>query len=100
MIQPVAGPSIFQEFLEQHGEGLHHIAYDCNNVPMEERVQEFKKRGFELAQGGSWMGDNHFGFFESEETGTCFETIEFASDWEYPEPDEWFPPQAAALQSS
>lgn len=100
VIQPVAGPSIFQEFLDQHGEGLHHIAYDCNNLPMGERVQEFKKRGFELAQGGSWMGDNHFGFFESEETGTCFETIEFAGDWEYPEPDEWFPPQAATLQSS
>ena len=63
-------------------------------------MQEFKKRGFELAQGGSWMGDNHFGLFESEETGTCFETTEFADGWEWPEPDEWFPPRAAALQSS
>ena len=66
---------------------------------MEERVQEFKKRGFELPPGGSWMGINHFALFESEETGNCFETTRFASDWEWPKPDEWFPPQAAVLQS-
>lgn len=38
------------------------------------------------------MGKNHFAFFETEmETTTCFETIEFPSDWTFPEPDEWFP---------
>ena len=94
VIQPISGPTIFQNFLDKQGEGVHHIAYDCNNVPMKERVKIFAERGLELAQGGSWRGDNHFAFFESEETGTCFETIEFAGNWEYPEPDEWFPAEA------
>lgn len=92
VIQPVSGANIFQEFLAQHGEGIHHIAYDMHGKPFAERVDEFEKRGFKMVQGGSWMGKNHFAFFETEgATGTCFETYEFPSDWDYPEPDEWFP---------
>lgn len=95
VIQPVSGPTIFQDFLDKQGEGVHHIAYDCNNIPMADRIKMFKERGLDLAQGGSWRGDNAFAFFESEETGTCFETISFEDGWDYPEPDEWFPPEAA-----
>lgn len=94
VIQPISGANIFQEFLDTHGEGIHHIAYDCNNLPFEERIKEFEKRGWKFAQGGSWMGRNHFAFFVEdgiEKTGTCFETISFPTDWDYPEPDKWFP---------
>ena len=97
---PGSGPTIFEEFLEQKGEGVHHIAYDCNGVPMEERVRLFRERGFECVQGGKWRGDNEFIFFESEETGTCFETITFEEGWEYPEPDEWFPVEAGLEKKS
>lgn len=95
VIQPVSGPSIFQDFLDAHGEGVHHIAYDCNDIPFEERLREFEARGFKMVQGGSWMHRNHFAFFTETEdrTGTCFETYEFPDDWEYPEPEEWFPEQ-------
>ena len=91
VIQPLSGPTIFQEFLDKQGEGIHHIAYDCNNIPWEDRLAEFEKRGFVLAQGGDFRGENKFAFFESEETGTCFETIAFREGYVYPEPDEWFP---------
>lgn len=38
------------------------------------------------------MGQNHFAFFETEDaTTTCFETYEFPPDWDYPEPEAWFP---------
>ena len=91
VIQPVSGATIFQEFLEQHGEGIHHIAYDCNGVPFEERIKGFKEKGFEMVQGGNW-GGNRFAFFETEATtGTCFETYHFPEGFEFPEPDEIFP---------
>ena len=45
----------------------------------------------EVAQGGSWRGENHFAVGERAETGTCFETIQFEEGGDYPEPDEWFP---------
>ena len=92
IIEPVSGPTIFAEFLERHGGGIHHLAYDCNNVPFEQRIAEFARRGFRLVQSGSWMGRNHFASFETEHaTTTCFETYSFPDDWEYPEPEEWYP---------
>lgn len=93
IIQPLSGPNIFSDFLHDHGEGVHHVAYDCNDIPFNDRLAEFTKRGFgPPAQSGSWMGKNHFAFFNTEEeTTTCFETIYFPVDWEFPEPDDWFP---------
>lgn len=97
VIEPVSGPTIFQEFLDEKGEGLHHVAYDCNGVAMEERVRGFRERGFECVQSGKWMvgGENEFAFFENRDggggLGTCFETIKFEEGWGWPEPDEWFP---------
>ena len=92
LIEPISGPSIFAEFLDRHGEGLHHVAYDCHGIPLAERVAEFARRGFALVQSGSWLGTNHFAFFETEEaTTTCLETYVFPEDWTYPEPDAWYP---------
>ncbi|MGA2023717.1 MAG: VOC family protein [Steroidobacteraceae bacterium] len=88
LIQPLSGRTIFQEFLDRHGEGIHHIAFDCNGIPFPARLAEFERRGFKLSQGGSWMGTNHFAFFDTEgDTTTCIETYAFPDDWTYPEQD-------------
>lgn len=62
---------------------------------MEERVKAFNERGWQCTQSGTWCvgGENHFAFFEKEGAETCFETIEFQEGWDWPEPDEWFPPK-------
>lgn len=92
LMEPLWGPSIFQDFLEEHGDGLHHVAYDCKDRPWDERIAELEGRGFKMVQGGKWKGQNAFAFFgTTEATGTIFETYQFPEDWEYPEPDEWFP---------
>lgn len=93
LMEPISGPTIFAEFLERHGKGIYHIAYDCNNVPFEQRLGEFARRGFQVVQSGSWLGKNHFAFFETEgATTTCLETYIFPEGWEYPEPEERYPP--------
>ncbi len=95
LMEPVSGQTIFAEFLERHGEGIHHMAFDCNGIAFEQRIAEFARRGFPLVQSGSWLGRNHFAFFETERATTaCFETYTFPEDWQYPEPEEWYPPQA------
>jgi methylmalonyl-CoA/ethylmalonyl-CoA epimerase len=68
---------------------------------MEERIKGFRERGFECLQSGKWMvgGVSEFAFFESKVLGTCFETIGFEEGWDYPEPDEWFPPEAGGENS-
>ncbi len=92
LMEPLWGPSIFKDFLELNGTALHHVAYDCNSAPWEERLAELEARGFRVVQSGKWMGRNAFAFFETDNaTGTTFETYHFPEDWEYPEPESWYP---------
>ncbi|MEH6442725.1 MAG: VOC family protein [Oceanospirillaceae bacterium] len=92
IMEPLWGPTIFQDYLDKQGDGLQHIAYDCNNAPWDERVAELESRGFKCVQSGKWMGQNAFAFFDTiDATGTIFETYHFPQDWVYPEPDEWYP---------
>ncbi len=94
IIEPISGATIFADFLEAHGEGIHHMAYDCNNIPLEQRKTEFARRGFPLIQSGSWLGENHFAFFETEAaTTSCFETYTLPKGWKYPEPEERYSPE-------
>lgn len=99
VIQPISGPSIFADYLQSHatagnegGGGLHHLAYDCNGIPMEERVRGFAERGYEMVQSGTWGDGNTFMFFEGPKgvKGMWFETIEFG-EGEWPEVEQWFP---------
>ena len=95
IMQPVSGPSLMAEFLESHGEGIHHLAFDCNHVPPKERKENFESRGFKLAQTGIWYGKKgtcEFMFFDTEgATTTCFESYTFSDDWEDPESTVWYP---------
>ncbi len=93
LMQPLSGPTIFDEYLKRNPEGgIQHIAYDCGDIPLEERFAEFERRGFKCIQSGKWMDKNHFAFFDTEEeTSTVFETYYFPADFEYPEPEEWYP---------
>ncbi len=93
VIQPVSGPNIFQEFLDKHDEGIHHTAWDMNDIrPFSKRIEMMESKGFKCVQSGNFAKGNRFAFFETEEpTGTCFETIDFEDGFELPEPDEWYP---------
>ena len=92
LMQPLGGPNIVEDFLEEHGEGIHHFAFDCENVPLGRRITEYAERGFPLTQSGKWMDQNAFAFFGTEgATSAVFETYVFPEGFEYPEPEEWFP---------
>lgn len=54
LIEPVGGPSTWKEFLDKHGEGVHHIAF---HVPkLEEDLAFLKTIGMEVAQKGDYTG--------------------------------------------
>ncbi|KAF1986669.1 hypothetical protein K402DRAFT_308287, partial [Aulographum hederae CBS 113979] len=95
VMEPVSGESIMADFLNKRGEGIHHVAFDCGNVPVEERQAEFKKRGYRPVQEGLWRGKKgscYFMFFDTEDaTTTCFESYAFSDDWEDPEGSTWYP---------
>jgi methylmalonyl-CoA/ethylmalonyl-CoA epimerase len=92
IMEPISGRSIMREYLDQHGEGIHHIAFDCDGLPWDRRLKMFADRGFASAQSGRWLDQNSFSLFDTEAaTTTCFETYHFPPDFVYPEPECWFP---------
>lgn len=92
IMQPLSGRTIMREFLDTHGEGIHHVAFDCDNAPWPQRLSDFAARGFATTQSGRWCDQNSFAFFDTEAaTTTCFETYHFPEGFEFPEPEQWYP---------
>ena len=53
LIQPVSGPSIYQEHLDQHGEGVQHIACMKHSVAESGQMKEhWAERGAEVLMSG------------------------------------------------
>lgn len=92
IIQPLSGPNIYEDFLEKHKEGIHHVAVNCNDQDWETRVAEFEKHGYKIVQSGRWEGTVPFAYFESEDDSVpTFETVIFPEGFEMPVPEEWYP---------
>jgi catechol 2,3-dioxygenase-like lactoylglutathione lyase family enzyme len=66
LIQPLKGRSIYDEFLEEKGEGLHHLAFMVDDVDAE--VADMEKRGFKVVQTGA-MPNTKWAYLEAEESG-------------------------------
>ncbi|HZZ49712.1 MAG TPA: VOC family protein [Pseudonocardia sp.] len=92
LIQPMEGPSIYGEFLEKHGEGVHHVAMDCAGADWDTRLQLFADHGYEVIQSGRWLGKVPYAYFATEDdVTTTIETFIIPDDFPLPEPDEWYP---------
>ena len=81
LLQPVEGGSIYKEFLEERGEGLHHLGIFFENAQdYEAAYTEFITRGYKPLMGGPIPGDvrdGRFDYFETEgEMGTVLELVD------------------------
>ncbi len=54
LIQVLEGESLYQEFLEKNGEGLHHVGFDVENVW--ERAEALQKLGIDVLLKGERAG--------------------------------------------
>jgi len=54
LIQPIGGPSTWQAFLDKHGNGIHHIAFNVENL--DETLEKFKSMGIGIEQKGDYKG--------------------------------------------
>jgi methylmalonyl-CoA/ethylmalonyl-CoA epimerase len=66
LIQPLKGRSVYGEFLDKKGEGIHHIAFGVDDLDAE--IADMEKRGFKVIQTGAF-GTAKFAYFESEKPG-------------------------------
>lgn len=81
LIQPLQGPSIYHDWIAQHGFGLHHIGFFVSSIA--ESVALHRRNGSEPAQTGNGYGvdgDGGFAYYETDnEFGTVVELIEAPS---------------------
>lgn len=90
LIQPLSGPSIYREFLDEHGEGVQHVSFGVDDF--DEAAASMRERGIGMLMGGSWNGAT-FGYFDTEkELGVVTELYKLAPDYELPPPEATYPP--------
>jgi hypothetical protein len=53
LIQPVSGGSIWADFLEEHGDGIHHIRF--NVLELDPLVEDMASKGIQVSQMGSGL---------------------------------------------
>ena len=66
LIQPLKGRSIYDEFLEEKGEGLHHLAFMVDDVDAE--IADLEKKGFKVIQTGA-MPNTKWAYLEPPDSG-------------------------------
>jgi len=57
LIEPISGPSTWQEFLDDHGEGIHHIAFRIKG--MDEVLMRLESKGLATVQRGDYTGGRY-----------------------------------------
>jgi methylmalonyl-CoA/ethylmalonyl-CoA epimerase len=93
LIEPVEGPNCYHEFLDERGEGLHHLGYFVDDIDAE--IKNMESKGYPLLQSGRSFGTNDDGayaYFDTErDFGCILEAIEMPP--EMPDPERTFPEQ-------
>lgn len=75
LIESTRGPNVYEEHLERHGEGLHHIAYfGWDEDEAIDIIAEFEQHGMPVIQQGHYEGTDFWYLDTSEElNGVLFE---------------------------
>ena len=90
LIEPIDGPSIYKEHLEDYGEGLHHIACMGNGLDYEETLARFEELGFKKTMSGSIDNINYYYLNSEEKLKIILESgsghaRSLVPDWTFPE---------------
>jgi catechol 2,3-dioxygenase-like lactoylglutathione lyase family enzyme len=91
LIESVEGPNVYTEFLDERGEGLHHLGYYVDDIEAE--IERMAGEGYALLQSGHGFGvdgDGAYAYFDTEAAlGCIIEAIELPR--EMPPPEQVFP---------
>ncbi len=94
LMESVQGPSIYEEFLRERGEGVQHLGYFVEDIDAE--ISKMDSRGFALLLSGRRFGTNDDGAFAQFDTerecGCILEALEMPT--EMPPPERTYPDQS------
>jgi len=85
-IAPLAGPTVYQDFLDAHDEGFHHLAFDVSDI--DEVGEAWTALEYPIVQSGGWgekgkPGSGRFAYADTTSIGGL--TIELL--WSHPGDD-------------
>lgn len=69
LIEPLDGPSLYSEFLETHGEGLHHLAFKVDDFHLAK--DHLKRKGYTEVQAGRSFGVARYVYFNTDTKLGC-----------------------------
>ena len=91
LIQPVSGPSIYEEFLNENGEGLHHVLVEHQGTEFESAIAAFSARGYPPLMEGRF-GEVRFAYMDTQgPLKAVLEIVHRPEGFIRPEPDYWYP---------
>jgi hypothetical protein len=92
LIEQVEGDTVYQEFIDRHGYGVHHMGILVDD--METALQNAAEAGFGMTMDGAGFGldgDGHYAYLDTEcSLGTTIELIERPKRRR--EPEKIYPP--------
>jgi len=93
VIEPLEGPSIYREFLDTRGEGMHHVLVQHTCTDLKAALEAFTRRGCPPLMEGSYKGTD-FAYIETE--GPLAMILELVQRPNYPgyrrpDPEYWYP---------
>jgi catechol 2,3-dioxygenase-like lactoylglutathione lyase family enzyme len=74
LIEPVGAPSTWQDQLGEHGDSLHHIAFEIKGMP--EKVAHLESKGISLVQRGEYPGGRYAYLDGKAQLGAILELLE------------------------
>ena len=74
LIEPVGGPSTWKEFLDTHGEGVHHVAFRIQG--MDEVLAYLEGKGMFAVQRGDYKGGRYAYVDSTPALGVIIELLE------------------------
>ncbi|WP_422746692.1 VOC family protein [Mycobacterium sp. WMMD1722] len=81
LITPVRGASLYAEFLDRHGPGLHHICVETLDEPaFDAAVHDARQAGADLVCDGVMAGGMRFAYVGAAHAGVPYLEIAYISD--------------------
>ena len=74
LIEPIGGPSTWQEFLDERGEGVHHIAFFVEDT--DQVVALLEGNGIAVVQQGDYTGGRYTYVDSAPALGVILELLE------------------------
>jgi methylmalonyl-CoA/ethylmalonyl-CoA epimerase len=77
IIEPIGGPSTWSEFLDRHGDGVHHIAFTVKDA--DRSAAGLSAAGIPVVQDGMFEGGKYVYLEGEKELGVILELLEFTA---------------------